>query len=213
MSQAIHHFTLLRHGQSRGNAENRHQGQHDFPLTPFGEVQARRLAQRWLAEKRGFDGVISSPLSRARQTAEIIAAALHLSIEFDPLWMERDDGLISGLPFREADAQYPDEHLKTSYTPRGETGESRWDLYLRAGKALQALIERPAGHWLVVSHGGAINAALSAAMGISPSTLQIGPRFGLGNASFAILRYEPARHIWRLICLNDQSHLPQEEPD
>ena len=76
---ARYHFTLLRHGESVGNAEGKHQGQSDFPLTEKGEAQARALAERWLNEKKGFDLIISSPLSRAHGTAEILADALHLT--------------------------------------------------------------------------------------------------------------------------------------
>ncbi len=69
-----YHLTLLRHGESVGNAENRLQGQADFPLTETGRQQAQALAKRWLAEGLTFDRVIASPLKRSRETAEIIAA-------------------------------------------------------------------------------------------------------------------------------------------
>lgn len=59
-------ITLLRHGESVGNAESRWQGQADFPLTDRGREQARALAARWKRENAQFDHVISSPLSRAR---------------------------------------------------------------------------------------------------------------------------------------------------
>ncbi|MCI0520253.1 MAG: histidine phosphatase family protein [Chloroflexi bacterium] len=212
MSASSYRFTLLRHGQSVANAENRHQGQRDYPLTPHGEEQISRLARRWLAEKRSFDGILASPLSRARQSAEIIAAALHLPIEFDAIWMERDDGLISGLLDAEAELQFPNARQIASYAPRGETGESRWDVYLRAGQALQRLIERPAGSWLVVSHGGLLNALICAALGIPPLTVASGARFALGNAAFGVLQYKPHEHVWRLLSLNDQNHLLEEEP-
>ena len=73
-------ITLLRHGESVGNAESRWQGQAEFPLTDRGRSQALALAERWKNEKMKFDFVISSPLSRARETAEIIAAKLGLMI-------------------------------------------------------------------------------------------------------------------------------------
>ncbi len=63
---------FLRHGESVGNAESRWQGQADYPLTDKGRQQAQALAERWLTEKRAFDYIISSPLSRASETAEII---------------------------------------------------------------------------------------------------------------------------------------------
>src|SRR4030042_2078472 len=90
-------ITLLRHGESLGNAEGFYQGQSDFPLSPTGEKQAQSLANRWLKERACFDLVISSPLIRARRTAEIVSAALNIPIEFDPLWMESNAGLLEGL--------------------------------------------------------------------------------------------------------------------
>src|SRR4030066_2591894 len=91
-----YHITLLRHGQSQGNFEGRHQGQADFPLTDLGRQQTNALVDRWKAEKKEIDLIISSPLMRARETAEIIATVLGIPLVFDPLWMERDNGLMAG---------------------------------------------------------------------------------------------------------------------
>ena len=90
-------FIFLRHGESIGNAEGKHQGQADFELTEKGRTQARALAERWQVEKQHFDRIVSSPLMRARETAEVISGMLNTPLEFDPLWMERDNGLLAGL--------------------------------------------------------------------------------------------------------------------
>jgi len=95
------YISFLRHGESVGNAEARWQGQSDFPLTDTGRAQARALAERWKRENQSFDLAIASPLLRAKETAEIIASALNLPIEFDPLWLERDNGEFSGLTAEE----------------------------------------------------------------------------------------------------------------
>ena len=97
----IYHFTLLRHGESIGNAQSRWQGQSDYPLTERGRAQARALAERWQAENVKFDLVIASPLVRARETAEIISQALNAQLEIDPIWMERDIGEMEGLTAEE----------------------------------------------------------------------------------------------------------------
>ena len=81
--QAIYQVTLLRHGESIGNFEGRHQGQADFPLTERGRQQVNALVNRWIAEKKPFDLVISSPLARARETAEIIASSLGVPLELE----------------------------------------------------------------------------------------------------------------------------------
>ncbi|MCJ7716209.1 MAG: phosphoglycerate mutase family protein, partial [Anaerolineales bacterium] len=90
-------FTFLRHGESTGNAENRHQGQADFPLTKHGENQVKKLADYWKRKEMDFDLAISSPLTRAKQSAEILDQALNLKLEYDQIWMERDNGELAGL--------------------------------------------------------------------------------------------------------------------
>lgn len=72
---STYHIVFLRHGESVGNAEDRFQGQADFPLTEKGRAQAKVRAERWLAEGVNFDRCISSPLLRSRQTAEIVTQA------------------------------------------------------------------------------------------------------------------------------------------
>ncbi|MCK4900214.1 MAG: histidine phosphatase family protein [Anaerolineales bacterium] len=203
---AIYAITLLRHGQSVGNAEGYRQGQSDFPLTETGIAQAHSLAEHWLTESRTFDLVISSPLARARQTAEIITATLELPLEFDPLWMERDNGRLAGLKAEEADQHFPRPDFIHPYQPIGETGESQWELYLRAGRAVQSLLRRPAGNYLVVSHGGILNMVMYAMLGIVPQANFQGARFRFRNAAFTTLTYNPLENTWVLEGVNDREH-------
>ena len=206
-----YNLTLLRHGESVGNAEGKHQGQSNFPLTEKGEAQARALANRWLIEKKSFDLIISSPLARARGTAEILAEALHLTLEFNPLWMERDNGLLAGLRPEEAVATYPRPPFVHPYLPIGLTGESQWELYLRAGKAIQDLLHHTPGNYLIVSHGGILNMVLYAILGITPQANFYGPRFRFGNTAFASLSYNPGEHKWYVHGVNDRVHWQHDE--
>jgi 2,3-bisphosphoglycerate-dependent phosphoglycerate mutase len=193
-----HKITFLRHGESVGNAENRFQGHADFPLTDRGRDQATALAERWKSEGLVFDFAIASPLLRARETAEIIAAALDLPLEFDPLWKELDNGLMAGLNQEEAAQRVPRPDFMTPYTRFGQTGESRWEMFLRAGQRVQNLLDRPPGRYLVVSHGGILNMAMYCTLSITPQADFAGPRFSFGNTGFARMRYEHATHNWRL---------------
>src|SRR5512147_1502328 len=103
----VFHITFLRHGESTGNVENRLQGLSDFPLSETGRAQARALGERWKAEGVTFDAVVASPLSRARETAEILAAALQIpEFDLDPLWVERDMGERSGMTMEEIHSQF-----------------------------------------------------------------------------------------------------------
>src|SRR6185503_17136046 len=97
----VYHFVFLRHGESIGNAQSRWQGQSDYALTDRGRAQAQALAERWKSEKVKFDLVIASPLSRARETAEIVATAVGAKIEFDPMLLERHIGEMEGLTAEE----------------------------------------------------------------------------------------------------------------
>ena len=67
-------FWFLRHGETDWNARNLSQGNIDIPLNPTGLAQARSAAE--LLRNRGVDTIVTSPLSRARVTAEIAAEAL-----------------------------------------------------------------------------------------------------------------------------------------
>ncbi len=210
-NHTIFSIRLLRHGQSVGNADGLHQGQSDFPLTETGREQVSALADRWSSEAAHYDLVISSPLARARQTAEILTARLHQPLELDPLWMERDVGVLSGLRPEDAAELYPRPDFFHPYQPIGQTGESQWELYLRAGRAVQSLVNRPPGNYLVVSHGGLLNMVFYAILGITPQANFYGPRFRFGNAAFATLTYTPAQHKWAVLGLNDRSHWPFQD--
>jgi len=207
LSSSSYHITLLRHGESQGNFEGRHQGQANFPLTDLGRQQTRALVERWLSEKMAFDLIISSPLLRARQTAEIISTELHTPLELDPLWMERDNGLMAGLSPEEVRESLPQPDFVHPYQPIGQTGESQWELYLRAGKAAQSLINRPPACYLIVSHGALMNMFFYAILGIAPQPNFHGPRFRFVNSAFATLQYNPRSHRWYVLGVNDHTHL------
>ena len=66
MIELSYTFTFLRHGESVGNAEERFQGQSDFPLTDTGRAQAQALAERWFIEGVKFDLAVTSSLVRER---------------------------------------------------------------------------------------------------------------------------------------------------
>jgi broad specificity phosphatase PhoE len=200
------YITLLRHGESVGNAESRWQGQAEYPLTDTGRKQAEALAERWKKEKMKFDLIIASPLERAKQTAEIIASALDLKIEFEPLWLERNNGDFSGLTANEVRQNFTHPLFTTPYDPVGGGGEGDWELFLRAGQALQKLLKREPARYLIVSHGGLLNQFMHAVIGVAPQANNAGTRFRFGNTAFAQLMYYPHQHRWAIDKLNDHAH-------
>ena len=205
------YITLLRHGESVGNAESRWQGQADFPLTDRGRAQASALAERWKREKVKFDYIISSPLSRARETAEIIASQLNMHVEFEPLWLERDNGEFAGLTANEVRQNFPPPDFTTPYDPVGMDGEGDWELFLRAGQALHDLLKREPARYLIVSHGGLLNQLMHAIVGIVPQANNAGTRFRFGNTAFAQVLYSPSQHRWAIDKLNDNLHWQDAE--
>src|SRR5262249_28689143 len=126
----------------------------------------------------------------------------NVPLEFDSVWIERDNGTLSGLTREEVEERYPRPDFMTPYDSYGEGGEGDWELYLRAGKAVHELIKRPAGRYLIISHGGLLNKVLYAILGIHVQANSSGPSFRFGNTGFATLEYIPARHQWRMIRLN-----------
>jgi len=200
------YITLLRHGESVGNAESRWQGQADFPLTNTGRAQTRKLAERWKKEKIKFDLIIASPLARAKETAEIIASALNLKVEFEPLWLERDNGEFSGLTAHEVRQNFTHPSFMTPYDSVGGDGEGDWELFLRAGQALQSLLKREPARYLIVSHGGLLNQFMHAVIGVTPQANNAGTRFRFENTAFAQLLYYPHQHRWAIDRLNDHAH-------
>jgi len=202
----VYHFVFLRHGESIGNAQSRWQGQSDYPLTDRGRAQARALAERWRAEEVTFDLVISSPLVRARETAEIVAAAVNAKIEFDPVLLERHIGEMEGLTAEEV-RKRPQPPYVTPYDSIGGEGEGDWALFLRAGQALHRLLRRRAASYLIVSHGGLLNQLMNAIIGIAPHVDPSGVRFRFENTAFARVLYYPYQHRWAIDALNDHAHL------
>lgn len=202
----VYQFVFLRHGESLGNAQSRWQGQSDYPLTEKGRAQANALAERWKSENVIFNLILSSPLGRARETAEIIASKLNLKVEFDDIWLERAIGEMEGLTAEEV-RQKPRPPYVTPYDPIGGDGEGDWALYLRAGQALHNLLKRPAGSYLIVSHGGLLNQLMNAITGVAPHVDPSGVRFRFENTAFARVLYFPHQHRWAIDAVNDRAHL------
>lgn len=98
---------LIRHAESQGNFERRLQGRREFPLTPKGIQQAEVLASRLAAEPPA--AIYSSPIGRAIQTAEIIAAKLDVDVIPEPDLQEYDFGeAVSGCTWEEIRERHPE---------------------------------------------------------------------------------------------------------
>lgn len=207
-STPIIEMTFLRHAESVGNYEDRIQGQTDFPLTELGKQQANDLADRWIWEKKEFDKVISSPLSRAKETAQIITSRLKLpSLEYDEIWMERAMGPLSGLLRSELHSKNNNFYTTNPFMSIDETQEGDWALYLRAGAALHTILKRPPAKYLIVSHGAILNMVIYSILGLTPQNRSRSPRFNLPNTAFSTFQYFPRAHRWNVHVIGDTGHI------
>jgi broad specificity phosphatase PhoE len=158
---------LARHGESDWNVEKRFQGHSDRPLTERGREQAHALANLVGSEK--IDAVYTSPLSRARETAEIVAARAGLEAVALPELREVDTGSWSGLSRADVEARFPEGFTRWRSGGSGwEDGESYEEMAERVIGALRKIAEdHPDGRVLVISHGGPIRAIHAAAEGLA----------------------------------------------
>jgi probable phosphoglycerate mutase len=152
-------FWFLRHGETDWNAHNWSQGNVDIPLNATGLAQAHVAAG--LLAHRGIAALVSSPLSRARVTAEIVAASLGIGVIFDDDLREAAFGVQEGEPMTAWFADW----IAGRATPEG--GETFAALRVRAIAAINRALARPAPV-LVVAHG-ALFRATRAAMGLEPN--------------------------------------------
>jgi broad specificity phosphatase PhoE len=207
MSDSCYHIYLLRHARSLGNENGFLQGQQDVPLIDEGREQARLLAERWFEDDVHFDLILTSPLSRAKETAEIIARKIDCPLEDEPLLMERNVGALSGAPVGKDEQLINQKHVTSPYRSLVEDGESDWQLFLRAGKALLNLMQRKPGNYLIVSHGGLLNQLTHAILGLTPLASYHGVGFKLDNTGFSHFIYFHEEHQWSLVTYNNIDHL------
>lgn len=152
-------FWFLRHGETDWNAQNLSQGNIDIPLNPTGVAQAHQAAAR--LRNRGITTIVSSPLSRAYDTARVTADVLGLPVSVDEDLREVSFGVNEGQPMSDWFAEWVTGHS----TP--ERAESFVNLRTRAVNAVNRALMLPAPV-LVVAHG-ALFRALRASMGLEPN--------------------------------------------
>jgi broad specificity phosphatase PhoE len=178
---------IIRHGETDWNLQGRTQGAADVPLNEQGQRQARCVAAH-LARQR-WDAIYGSPLSRAFETARIIADAAELApIHTDPRLAERDFGKAEGMDVHERRA-----HFRWGDIPGAES----WDRVAERGLAAIHDIVRanPNARVLAVAHGGLIGGLLAE---LSGGELRPG-RPSLGKCSMTMLEYDGR---WRIAWYN-----------
>lgn len=202
---------LIRHGRTAWNDLGRMQGWSDQPLDDHGRAQAQALARRLSA--RRFAAIYSSPLLRARATAEIVAAWHGLPVRLDDRLQERNLGEWTGLTFEEARARQPERLLGNGWRLLGPPGgDTQASLAARVSAAFDAIVAaHPDETVAVVSHGGALSAYLGHLLGVSPER---NVSFAFHNTAVARVSVRPAPdgqgNDVRLLALGDDHHLRPE---
>jgi broad specificity phosphatase PhoE len=179
---------LARHGETDWNREGRFQGHADPPLNRTGRDQAVELSVALMAED--LAAVYSSPLRRALETAEILAASRELEPVIVAALQEVDVGSWSGLTRTEVEQRFPEQYARwLDYGQGWEDGETYDEMGTRV---VAALLELAAAHdgerVLAVTHGGPIRAAFAFAAGTSHAEARRnGPQVGnVFVAEFAV---------------------------
>ncbi len=162
---------LVRHGQTQHNRERRYQSRGDSPLTDYGHMQVRALAER--LRPIPFGVALVSPSERARlAAAAVLAGRQGVATQLDGAWAETDHGRWEGLTYREVLARYPDEaraRWAAGIDGRAGGGESLAEVYARVAGAWRALLrDHQGGRVLVVTHATPIQLALCACFDLAP---------------------------------------------
>lgn len=153
---------IVRHGETEWNAEGRIQGHTDIGLSERGADQARSLAERLAGVS--IDVAYSSDMKRTSETAKLALGGRDIVLHETPMLREYHKGEFEGMTLAEIKSQFPDEYPKyleknLDYAPKG--GETTRDVSARMAKIIHEIKSKHLNEAvLVVSHGGALRAAM-----------------------------------------------------
>ena len=205
---------LIRHGESLSNREGRVQGQADVKLSDTGRQQAIAVASWCKSQsfhKKSCE-LWSSPLCRARETADVIGTAIGLSAQIEDKLVELNAGVFQGHLWDDLADRFPEDVAQwrsgdVDFQIPG--GESRRQLAERGRHALQSLSCRPVDSMVIVAHGGVLTAALGLLVGREhPLLANVVERPftrlpALGNCSVSQLKWPGPE----LLSFNQMDHL------
>ena len=196
---------LVRHGATVLSAEDRFAGATDVDLSDEGRAQTQRLALR--LSRENIAAVYASPLGRTVETASILAAPHHLTVEKRDGLREISHGRWECLTRREVEERFPEEAAaweRDPFTSAPEGGESGLAVTARALPVLLELVRaHPAQKIMVVSHKATIRLLLSSLLGFDPRRFRV--ILDLKPASLSIVDFKDTTRS-RLSLFNDTSH-------
>lgn len=200
-------FYLVRHGETAWNAEEKLCGRTDLDLNEEGRRQAERLGERLRALPP--TAIYASPLQRTVETASIIALGSGLTPILDARIIELDFGTWEGQLFSAVKTDDRESYRRWDADPARVAppgGESGMEAIARVVPFLDEVRARHTGeheHIVIVTHKTICRLALCHALGLDPGEYR--RRLSMENAALNII--EPTEDGWRVILLNDTSHL------
>ena len=199
---------LIRHCQSMGNIEHKFQGQYDADVSPAGEKQLELLGLRFRNEH--IDAIYTSPLKRARATAEAIAKYHNMEPIAEPGLIEIDCGRMENLLLTDVARLFPEVALNWDRSPElceFPGGETMREVYERVNAALDRIIaENPGRTVVVTTHGGALRNLYARIQYGEPIGIRKSEVFG--NTGVSTVIAQGGRLYFESI--NDLSHLPED---
>lgn len=207
---AVTGLYLVRHGQSAGNAEGRFGGHSATALSQLGIQQAELTAHALFREK--ISVIYSSDLLRAVQTAEPLAKLAGIEINPTDEFRERHVGVLEGLTFDEAKAQFPRDYfalINREVAHTIQNGESYRQLLERSTNALRIILRKHQGEKIAIfAHTGTICFLTLYLLGAITRRTHHTPWLVTSNCG--INRFEfRGRNNTRVMAVNDTRHLIQ----
>ncbi|MDD4169805.1 MAG: alpha-ribazole phosphatase [Desulfotomaculaceae bacterium] len=200
---------FVRHGETTWNVLLKLQGHSDVALSDRGREQAELLSQRLAAMK--IDCLYSSDLTRACETAEIIAGPHALKVNKESSFREFNFGIWEGLTIEEVKKDYTGEIKQWWANPmntRIPGGEMLSEVVERSTIATKKIIDRHNGETvLIVAHGGVIRSIIGSVLGLN---LNEHWRLHLDNTGMSLLDFPRWEH-GTLKLFNDCAHLKNRD--
>jgi probable phosphoglycerate mutase len=197
---------LVRHGETDDNRNQVFQGQLGSGLNDHGRDQAALLAARLARAPRRPAAIVSSDLARARETAEVLGAALGMAPTLDPDLREVFLGAWQGLPSAEIARRFPGEWSawRSGQDIRRGGGETYAELGDRVSRAMdRAAAVHPGSTVIVVSHGAALKSFVARVLGLG----SLGMRAFRVQANTGVSVVERDEEGQRILVWNDEAHL------
>ena len=199
---------MVRHGQTAASRENRFSGSSDPPLTAVGERMAQAFAQAYASVK--WEAIYTSPMRRARQTADALCGLTGVQATIEDGLKEIDYGEWEGLRQDEVKERWPGafEYWAHDVASRGTPGgETAFAVAARAMRVVEAIRSRhQQGNVLLVSHKATLRVMTCALLGLDVRLF----RDRIAQPVCAVTMFAVTGRTALLTLLGDRAHLSEE---